>query len=197
MHGLINCAIQRFIRETYGKQAWADICREAGLGFEAFESMLVYKIDQTEAVLLAICKMLGFERAALLEEIGKHLVADPNQDHLKRLLRFGGETFREFLHSLDNLHDLARLALPDLDFPVLEVKEHSPAVFELSYQWDKHGFGAAIGGILDVMAVDYGVLVSLDHKCRQTEQGDFGTILINVLDADYARSHELDLAVEF
>ncbi len=197
MHGLINCAIQRFIRDTYGKQAWADICRDADLGFDAFESMLIYKIEQTEVVLEAACRRLGLERAVLLEEMGKHLVSNPDSAHLKRLLRFGGETFREFLHSLDDLRDLARLALPDLDFPHLEIKEHAPTAFGLSYEWEKRGFGAAIVGIIDVMAIDYGVLVSLEHNCRHLEDGDFGTILINVLDGVHARSHEFALAVEY
>ena len=40
MHGLINRAIERFIRDTYGRDVWALIVARAGLGFSEFEAML-------------------------------------------------------------------------------------------------------------------------------------------------------------
>lgn len=33
MHGLINRAIERFIRDTYGRDTWARVTRLAGLDF--------------------------------------------------------------------------------------------------------------------------------------------------------------------
>ncbi len=63
----------------------------------------------------------------LLEDLGTYLVSHPNVQGLRRLLRFGGAGFIDFLHSLDELHDRARLAVPDLDLPQLELRDHGSA----------------------------------------------------------------------
>jgi hypothetical protein len=44
-------------------------------------------------------------------------VTDPGLEPLRRLLRFGGGTFEEFLVSLEELPDRARLAMPELEMP--------------------------------------------------------------------------------
>ena len=194
MHGLVNRSIQCFVRDTYGDQAWSDICRDAELGFENFESMLTYDSSQTEAVLSAACSQLARSRGGLLEDIGTYLVSHPDFGALRRLLRFGGEDFEEFLHSLDDLRDRAKLALPDLDFPQLELREYSATSFSLQYRWDNRGFGTLVLGILRAMADDYGALVLLEHSHGQDDVGDHDRISINLLDAEFAQGRGFELA---
>ncbi len=193
MHGLVNRSIQRFVQNTYGEQTWADICHDAELGFANFESMLSYDSSQTEAVLNVTCKKLQRGRIGLLEDIGTFLISDPASDALRRLLRFGGENFEEFLLSLDDLHDRAQLALPDLDLPSLELREHSAKSFELQYKWQEPGFGTLVLGILRAMADDYGALVLLDHSHGQDDVGDHDRISISLLDAEFAQDRGFEL----
>jgi heme-NO-binding protein len=141
LHGLVNRSIQRFVQETYGDEFWSDICRDAELGFENFESMLIYDHSQTEAVLASCCTLLDRSREGLLEDIGTFLISHPDFEALRRLLRFGGDNFEEFLHSLDDLQDRANLALPELDFPKLELRDYSANSYCLQYSWGQHGFG--------------------------------------------------------
>jgi hypothetical protein len=195
MHGLVNRSIQNFISDSYGADAWRDICREADLGFDNFEAMLVYDTAQTEAVLAAACRQLKRPRAGLLEDMGTFLVSHPDLEPLRRLLRFGGETFEEFLHSLDDLHDRARLALPDLDFPVLELREHATRSFSLIYRWKYPGFGTLVLGVVRAMADDYGALVVLDHMSRPGDDGDVDTISVNLLDASFSQGRSFELGV--
>jgi hypothetical protein len=190
----VNRSIQCFIKDTYGDAAWADICQMAALGFDSFESLLTYDASQTEAVLTAAGKKLQRSRAALLEDMGTYLVSHPDLDPLRRLLRFGGETFEEFLHSLDDLHDRARLALPEMSFPRLELREHAVNSFSLYYRWGARGFGTLALGILRAMADDYGALVLLNHAIGQDDLGDLDVISIELLDAAHALGREFDLA---
>jgi len=194
LHGLVNRSIQCFIKDTYGDAAWADICQMAALGFDSFESLLTYDASQTEAVLTAAGKKLLRSRAVLLEDMGTYLVSHPDLDPLRRLLRFGGETFEEFLHSLDDLHDRARLALPEMSFPRLELREHSANSFSLYYRWGARGFGTLALGILRAMADDYGALVLLNHATGQDDLGDLDVISIELLDAAHASGREFDPA---
>ena len=195
MHGLVNRSIQCFIRDSYGSDIWADICREADIGFDNFEAMLTYDNALTDAALASACRRLGKRRDALLEDMGTYMVSHPDLDPLRRLLRFGGETFEEFLHSLDELHDRAKLALPELDFQVLELKEHAPNSFSLIYRWGHPGFGTLVLGIVRAMADDYGALVLLEHSSALTEAGDIDTIGVNLLDAEFAKGRSFELGV--
>jgi hypothetical protein len=58
----------------------------------------------------------------LLEDIGTYLVTDPALEPLRRLLRFGGGTFAEFLVSLEELPDRARLAMPEVEAPEITLE---------------------------------------------------------------------------
>ena len=120
MHGLINRAIQCFIRDTYGMKTWSAIAKDAKLGFDNFEALKVYEPHETDRVLTVAAEKLDNPREMLLEDIGTYLVTHPNVDAVRRLLRFGGANFVDFLHSLDELPERARLAVPDLELPGLE-----------------------------------------------------------------------------
>ncbi len=77
----------------------------ARLEVDEFEAMLHYEDALTERLLDAVAAEIGVPREAVLEDIGTYLVSNPNVEALRRLLRFGGENFVEFLHSLDELPD--------------------------------------------------------------------------------------------
>ena len=51
MHGLINRAIQCFLRDTYGDDVWDKIMQQADLGYSSFESMLIYEESVTFRIL--------------------------------------------------------------------------------------------------------------------------------------------------
>ena len=164
MHGLTNRAIECFVRDTYGVEQWGDIGRIADLNFSEFEGMLIYDDSITENVLHAACTVLNRPLNEVLEDIGTYLVSHPNVEGLRRLLRFGGVNFVEFLHSLDDLPDRVRLAVSDLDLPRIDLREHGPDRFSLICQSEFRGYGFVLMGLLRAMADDYGALVLLDYQ---------------------------------
>ncbi|MDT8854089.1 heme NO-binding domain-containing protein [Paracoccaceae bacterium Fryx2] len=191
MHGLINRSIQCFLRDTYGAALWAAVTREAGLEFESFEPMLTYDPALTEAVIAAAARVLDRPRDSVLEDLGTYLVSHENSERLRRLLRFGGVGFVDFLHSLEDLPGRARLALPDLDLPVLEVSDHAPEAFSLLCRSPIAGAGHVILGLLRAMADDYGALVLLEHQGAGPE-GE--VIAIQLLETGFAAGRSFDLA---
>jgi len=122
---------------------------------------------------------LNKARSALLEDLGTYLVTHPNTAAVRRLMRFGGTTFVEFLYSLDELPARARLALPDLDLPELTVTAENPQVFSVAIAHWKPGFSYVLVGILRALSDDYGALAVLDHAGRQN-----GVEKISILVAD-------------
>lgn len=191
MHGLFNRAIQCFLRDTYGQPLWLAVVRRAQLGFEGFETMLTYDPALTEAVLTAAAVELKRPRETVLEDLGTYLVSHPNVDALRRLLRFGGASFVDFLHSLEDLPDRARLALPELDLPALEFSDLGEGRFALRCKGHVRGVGHVVVGLLRAMADDYGALVLLDHG-----GSDAGgeVVLIDLLDHSHASGRRFHLA---
>lgn len=193
MHGLINRSLQCFLRDTYGPTVWAAVARDARLGFDSFEAMLTYDPALTDAVIAAAANLLERPRETVLEDMGTYLVSHPKVHSLRRLLRFGGVTFVDFLHSLEDLPDRGRMAVPDLDLPQIMVVENSADHFTLTCLAPVHGGGHVLMGLLRSMADDYGTLVLLDH---QGMKGDAEVISIQVLDQGFATGRRFDLAAK-
>jgi hypothetical protein len=191
MHGLVNRSIQMFLRGTYGNSVWLDIARDAQLGFVSFETMLTYEDRMTDMVLAAASRRLNLPREAILEDLGIFLVADPALERLRRLLRFGGVTFVDFLYSLDDLPARGRLALPDLDLPALHLDGTDPDSFSLTCLSPFRGVGYVFVGLLRAMADDYGALVVIDHA-GPAEGGE--GVSIRLLDHQFATGRRFVLA---
>lgn len=190
MHGLVNRAIQVFVRDTYGVEAWKSVVRSLDLGFEDFESMLQYDARVTEDLVETACRQLSRERPDFLEDLGTYLVSHENVGALRRLMRFGGDTFLDFLLSLDELNDRVRLALPDLVLPALEIEKPEPRNFSIHVGSGMDGFEFVLTGVLRAMADDYGALVLLEYGGEQANQK---TIDVSLLDLDFAQGRDFVL----
>lgn len=191
MHGLVNRSMECFVVDTYGVDAWCNVVSAAGLDFQSFEALLPYDDAVTEAVVIALSAELRTPTDILLTDIGTYLVSHRRMAAVRRLLRFGGETFTEFLFSLDDMQDRVRLAVSDLPFPTLELQDHMSSHYTLKVTHRMAGAGHVLLGMLRAMADDYGSLAFLEHKGRvnQTE-----TVTIEVVQTDFAEGRAFALA---
>jgi Haem-NO-binding len=190
MHGLINKAVQCFACHTYGRDRWESVIEVAGLDFSDFEAMLMYEDDLNTRILDALRLELDRDLDEILEDVGAFLVSTPEVERLRRLLRFGGETYTEFLHSLDDLPDRARLAVADLNLPPMELREHTTARFSLTCGPGLPGFGRVMMGVLRAMADDYGALAMLDYSGNR-EGCD--VISVTLVESAFAEGRQFDL----
>lgn len=196
MHGLVNRSIERFIRDTYGNELWLDAVAHAGVAVTSFEAMMSYDAALTNQVLAALADRLSTSQAEILEDIGTYLVSSPTSGGLRRLLRFSGSSFVDFLFSLDDLPARARLALPDMAMPQMELREHGHNGFLLNITSDDEirGLsGPVVLGVLRAMADDYGALAVLDH--RTTPNGP-EMIEITLLEATFAEARAFELGAQ-
>ncbi|NKX43710.1 heme NO-binding domain-containing protein [Roseicyclus persicicus] len=190
MHGMINRALQGFLTTTYGDAVWAEVRSQAGLPFADFEAMLDYPDALTMACFQAACHVLYKHPNALLEDIGTWLVTDAHLEPLRRLMRFSGPSFLDFLLSLEEMGERGRLAVPDLDMPRIEVDRIDPSSFRIRAQWTLPGIAPILMGCLRAMADDYGALAVL--RLDGVEAG--GECLhVQLLDAAYSQGRSFDL----
>ncbi|MDA5094120.1 heme NO-binding domain-containing protein [Aliiroseovarius sp. KMU-50] len=192
MHGLINRSIESFLRGTYGHKYWRDIVNELDLGFESFEPMFRYDEALTRSVVDHAAQRLGKSKDVLLEDFGTSLIVDRRSQRVRRLLRFGGVTFTEFLHSLEDLPGRARLAVAEIDMPDIEVDELEDGEFSIVIRHTTSGFGHVILGALRALADDYGALAYLEFVGRND---DVEQISVHLLDMAYSEGRLFELAI--
>ncbi len=200
MHGLINRSIECFVRDTYGDEQWARVAQD--LGAPGFEPMLHYPDALTDTALASVSALLSKPLPVVLEDIGSYLVT---VESLRRLLRFGGTDFVDFILSLSDLPGRSRMALPDLDLPRVWVEEWCPRHFRVTIAGSRGGWGAVMAGLLRAMADDYGALVLVAEPAQappdqvSTLAPDLRatpveTVEVEMLDSSFASGRRFDLA---
>lgn len=192
MHGLINRSVQCFIRDSYGPSTWAGVAREARLDLGGNDPMLTATPGLTSALVNAAHRVLGHSRETILEDLGTYLASHSNMTVVRRLLRFGGVDFVEFLHSLGDLNERARLAVDDLALPTMDLSEQGDGDYRLTCSVPMAGIGYVIMGLLRAMADDYGALVYLDHLGMID---GFEVISVRLVDGAHAAGNPFDLAL--
>ncbi len=190
MHGLINRSFQNYMCDRYGRDVWLKVAGIADVSPPEFEAMLSYDDAITPAVLDAMGEVLGRPRSEVMEDIGTYLVSHPNTEAIRRLLRFGGMNFEDFLHSLDDLPDRTRMAVADLHLPAIELHDQAEGRFCLICESPLAGFGHLMMGVLRVMADDYGALAWLDLEEKDTGQE---VVHIQLVETDFADGRAFEL----
>ena len=188
MIGLVNTAIGSFVRDMRGEEVWAAVMAGAGVRAPRFEAMLHYDDALSDRLLSELEARTRTARPALLEDLGTYLVAHPTTAPLRRLLRFGGLDFPDFVQSLADLPARVRLALPDLDLPPITVAEGPAGVFRVGVGPGLPGFDHVLSGLLRAMADDYGALALVEPGAGP------GLIVVRVADADFTEGREFRLA---
>jgi hypothetical protein len=143
-------------------------------------------------VIAAAADRIAVPPDMLLEDLGTYLVSHPNTEAIRRLMRFGGATFEDYVHSIEDLPERVRLAVPDLSVPAIDLTEEGPGAFGLTIGPGLPGFGAVLVGMLRTMADDYGALALVEH--RGTVEGR-EAVYVGLLDRDFAAGRHFDLAV--
>ena len=206
MHGLLSKAIQFFVQDSYGIALWDTILQRSGvaqqLGPDGFEAMQLYDPSLVDAVLACAADLLATPRDSLLEDLGTYVVSNDRMEALRRLLRFGGVSFTDFLHSLEDLQGRTRLAVPDLHLPAITLDEEGPGRFRLTCHQCPGGFGHVMVGLLRTLADDYGALVVLEHcgdsppaPARRADRRYDEGIAIELHDPAYHAGRRFELAV--
>lgn len=192
MHGLMLRPLQGYLKETFGPAAWTQITRAADVSVDTFEPMLRYDPTLVTRITEAASRILSRPVDAVWEDLGTYLVTNPGYEGVRRLLRFGGVNFAEFLHSLEQLPGRAQLAMPELEVPELILQELDREWFLLTCRFPIRGAALVILGMLRAMADDYGALVVIELDSGPQED----VMTIHLLDASHATARPFQLTVQ-
>lgn len=188
MDALLLRSLQNYVLGTFGVTKWQEVCTTADQPSQTYEPMLRYEPGLSDRVADIVAWVLGRPVEAIWEDVGTYLVTNPDREGIRRLLRFGGVSFSDFLHSLEELPARAKLALPELDPPEVILDEVGPDRFELRCRSHLRGIQHVLMGVVTAMADDYGALCLIDT-------GADDCITIAVLDSRHARAKAFELAL--
>lgn len=195
MHGMICKALEGYLRGVHGPPAWREIRIAAGLEFESFETLSIYDDALFDRVIGQAVDRLAIPRDTLLEDLGTWLCTDPSMEPVRRLMRFSGATYGEFLYALEDMHERALMAVPDLNLPVVSVIEVDRGQFRVAISWHATGAGVVLMGILRAMADDYGTLAVIEVASDSEPAGGCAqTLAVSLVEADFAPARAFDLA---
>ena len=193
MHALVHRALYCFLRDSHGPALRDRVGLAAGLPGGCAGAGGLGAVDPalTDRLVAVAAAELGIAGDALLEDLGTYLVSHPTMAPMRRLLRYGGICFEDFLHALPDLPDRARLAVPDFRLPAFDLRDDGAGRYRLRLGPGWAGVGPIVIGTLRAMADDYGALVLLGHEAGA--QGD-DRIGIEVVDLGFASARAFELA---
>lgn len=148
MHRLVQRAIEEFIIATYGSDVWTKVA--------AGSRHRITSNDEThgQKVMHAASGELGKPYVEMWEDLGAWLA---RLEPMRRLLRFSGRDFKDFLQNIVDLPDYTRMVVPDLKMPGMTVVTEDEVLRILVRRRDPEWIHA-IAGVVRVMADDYGAL---------------------------------------
>lgn len=186
MHGLLLRALQSYVLATFGRATWDAIMAAAGIRGAGFGLLVPYDAGVLRRVLAGGAKVLARAPEAILEDLGTFIIINPEQPAVRRLLRFGGAGFEEFLLSLDELPDRLRLALPGIRFPAIRVDAAAGGHYRIVVDQGAAPVAHVLAGVIRAMADDYGALVLIEAE-------EEAMLTIRLLDPRFASGRGFEL----
>lgn len=186
MHGLINRSLECFVRDSYGDAVWRGIAAEMALPTERFEPFRRYPDDMAVGVIATAAARLGKPATELLEDFGAWLA---RTEPTRRLLRFSGSDFTDFIIALEELAGRVAMILPELQMPRIAVepsldgRQFRVSVLHALPQWR-----SVLAGVIRAISDDYGALALI------VDEGH--AISVDVSDAAFAEARDFVLAAD-
>jgi hypothetical protein len=178
MYGLVNRAMQNLVTERFGEQTWEDIRRAADVEVEIFSSNEQYADDVTYALVGAASNILGIPAAALLEEFGKYWVTRTAVESYGSMMGATGNSVKEFLLNLPNLHNHVKMIFPNLKPPVFVVTDIKQQSLLLHYHTFRVGLRTFVVGLLHGLGQLYGTPVTVTSVAERGAATDHDIFLV-------------------
>lgn len=183
MHGLVNRSIEEFLRATGGETLWRHVADSCAIDPHGFQAIRHYPDALTHAMLAEAAARLILSEGELLEDVGEWLAGI---EPLRRLLRFSGASYADFLAGLDQLPGRFEMVVPSFGRPAIMLEPDPDGagltirLGDLRIGWDQ-----LLAGLLRRMADDYGALALIS--------AGQGRVRVQVLEHGFAEGRKFDL----
>ncbi|CAI8042962.1 Soluble guanylate cyclase 88E, partial [Geodia barretti] len=178
MYGLLLDTIQKFIREKYGENYWANIRRRAKLSNHWFVTHEGYPESVIPTLVDAAAEELGEDKDNVMMMFGEYFAENIGRYGYARLLRVLGRDLRDFLNGLVDLHEYLRFSYPNMSPPAFFTANETPEGLHLHYVTKREGFLCYVIGQMKTIGNIYGKQLQISVISQgQTDKGEYYYIL--------------------
>ncbi len=189
MHGMVHKGIGVFATDYFGSDAWDGLRRELGIDIDPASATQLNDLVATQ-ILFNLADRSGRSKRDVMEDYGTFLMTSDVTSGIRRLMRFGGSDFLEYIDSLEDLPGRVRLAIDDFILPPLTVIQSSESTYKVWVETKLGAFTFVLIGMFRAMADDYGVLSEIKHEERR-DTGDM--ISIKIFDVGFDAGRDFSL----
>lgn len=172
MYGLVNKAIEDLVISRYGEDRWQVIKQRAGVDVEVFISNEGYSDEITYQLVGAASEVLGMSVREVLIAFGEHWVLKTAQHGYGAMMRSGGDSLKEFLINLPNLHTRVQMIYPALQPPRFECHDVTDTTMSLHYFTHRPGLTDFVVGIVQGLGKLYETPATVTAVALKTEGAD-------------------------
>ena len=184
MHGLINRSIEGFLRDTYGDSFWDDVAEAAGIDARGFQTIRDYPDAVSHGLVNHAALRLDKPEGELLEDLGAWLAG---REPLRRLLRFSGRDFVDFIYSLEEWPGRAHMVIPDLGVPRIGIEaSDDDGNLRVVLTGCFPEWRSVMAGLIRAMADDYGTLALISVEGN--------AVRVHISDQSFAAGRRFELA---
>ncbi len=183
-----KCDYKLSIIAKYGETAWSQIERFIGIESDSILAKKIYPDTLFDQIIKGLMMLhQASDSEIYMEQFGKSFVGHITTFGYDKILQLSGRCFRDFLHSIDQLHESNRFSFPEMKHPLFYVDREDADGLYLHYQSKRRGFNSYVIGQLKECAKNFfkkEIRVKIfkdisDKECRQN------ILLFILLDSNY------------
>lgn len=178
MYGLVNRAIEQLVVSMQGEAGWRGVCAHAGMAADGFVSMQGYDDEITYRLVGAVSKRLDLPAEQVLEAFGEYWIRYTADEGYGSMLKAGGNSLREFLGNLNEMHGRVETVFPHMRLPLFRVQDLGDSSYQLFYASEREGLAPMVIGLVKGLAKRFDQAVEIEHVHAKTSVDDEDVFVI-------------------
>jgi hypothetical protein len=167
MYGLVNIAVQDLVCSKFGEAVWLKIKEKAGVREPVFSRMAQYDDAITYNLVKSASEVLDIPPDKVLEVFGEFWVLFTGQHGYGHLFSMTGDSLKEFLFNLDNLHSRVGLNFKDLVPPSFQFEELGEDRLLMHYHSERTGLCPMVVGLLHGLSQHFKTPLEVEETACQ------------------------------
>ena len=147
MYGMVNRAIEQFIKEKHGMDTWERVASKADVQ-EEFLSMEQYPDSASVNLVVGLSEVTAETPSQILADIGEYWVMFAHNSEYGDLLDMAGDTLPEVLANLDEMHMRVGQSFDELKPPSFWVSDLTEDSLILHYASERDGLAPMVVGLV-------------------------------------------------
>ncbi len=147
MYGMVNRAIEQFIKEQHGDVVWDRVASKPDIHHE-FGSMEQYPDSTSVDLIVGLSEATGRTPSQILADVGEYWVDFAHKSQYGELLDMAGDTLPEVLSNLDDMHTRVGYSFEDLKPPSFWISDLTEDSMILHYSSERDGLAPMVVGLV-------------------------------------------------